>query len=269
MILMKAKIYSIDGTKTKETTLPDIFNEAYRPDIIRRSFLAIQSKTFQAQGVDPLAGLRTTAAFFGRRHKTYRSTNNKSISRTPRIKSANGGMGEVRRIPQSRTGRTAHPPKVEKILIERINTKENRKAIRSAIAATANKDLVIKRGHKVENIEQVPLIIEDKIETITKTKELIDILQKLQLTQELERTATRTIRAGKGKMRGRKYRTKKGALIVTSDNAPILKAATNIRGIETSIARNLNTKLLAPGGDAGRLTIYTESAIAQLGKLFQ
>lgn len=266
---MKAKVLAIDGTKSKEISLPDIFNEDFRPDLIRRASLALRSGAYQAQGVDPDAGFRTSAAFFGRRKKVFRTTNNRGISRLPRVKLSGGGLGEVRRVPQSKGGRTAHPPKIDKILVEKINDKERKRAIRSAIAATINHELVIKRGHKIGHLKELPLVLEDKFNDLKKTKDVLEVLKKLQLEAELARGATVTIRAGRGTMRGRPYRRKRAGLIVTDKESGLFKALKNIPGFEIRVAKDLNADILAPGGDAGRLTIYTESSISQLEKMFR
>ena len=57
-------------------------------------------------------------------------------------------------------------------------------------------------------------------------------------------------------------------LIVVSDEergAPIFKSAANIPGVTVEEVKTLNTSILAPGGDAGRLTVYTQSAIEAIG----
>jgi large subunit ribosomal protein L4e len=188
-------------------------------------------------------------------------------ARLPKVKLPKGRFGEVRRVPQSRKGRPAHPPKPEKILVERINKKERRKAIRSAVAATAELELVKRRGHMID--KKVPFILDDSFENLKKTKEVLSVFEKIGLARELERTAEVKIRAGGGKKRGRRYKKKKGPLVVVSKNCSAINAAKNILGVDAVIVKNLNADLLAPGGQPGRLTVYTESAIKQLDKLFR
>lgn len=265
---MKAKIFSIEGTLGKEIELPTVFDEAVRPDLINRAVLSLQSKQYQKKGTDPLAGVRTSAAYFGRRGKVYRTSMNIGKARLPKLKLPEGNLGEVRRVPHSRKGRRAHPPKTDKIIIEKINRKENKKAIMSAISATSKQDIVQKRGHLIEGLK-VPLIIEDKFETVTKTQQVFDILSKMKLGNEIKKSSKKKIKAGRGKMRGRKYRQRKTVLIVVKDKKTIEKAAKNIPGVDISNAKDLNASVLAPGGHPGRLTIYTESAINEIGKIYK
>ena len=69
-----------------------------------------------------------------------------------------------------------------------------------------------------------------------------------------------------GKLRGRRYRTPKSVLLVTADGkAP---GARNLAGVEVVAARNLSAEHLAPGGDAGRLTVFTQGAIAAIQEAY-
>lgn len=267
---MKTDLYSLTGKKEKKVDLPSQFSEQYRPDLIRRAFLAIRSHKYQIQTVNPLAGKRKGVELSKRRRK-YRTTYGRGQSRTPRkvmwrIGSHFGWEGSF--VPFAKGGRVAHPPKANKKIREKVNVKERRKAIRSAIAATAIANIVKKRGHQFEN---VPIVIDSKIETLKKTKEIKDMLLKLGLKKELIRSSVKKVRAGKGKMRTRKYKRAVGPLIVVSKDLPVIKAANNISGVDAVVVKNLNAELLAPGGQAGRLTIWSESAINELKekRLFQ
>ena len=262
---MKAKVYDTKGKQVKDITLPDAFNEPIRTDLINRASLAILSSSYQAKGTFPRSGLQTTARYVGRR-RAYHALINRGMARLPRVLGPKGHIGEVRRVSHSRGGRIVHGPKTQKKLKEEINKKEKRKAFRSALSATTITELVTKRGHKTEGIKTLPIILQDEIENITKTKDMIITLKNLGLEKELERTQEKRIRAGKGTMRGRKYKKKKGVLIVTGTNAKVYKAARNIPGTDICTAKELNTYHLAPGGQPGRLTIYTESAIQELQK---
>ena len=211
--------------------------------------------------------MQTTAAYVGRR-RAYRANINTGTARLPRVKLPKGKSGEVRKVPQSRTGRAAHPPRVEHVLKETINDKERRKAIRSALAATALREFVEKRGHRVAKLKSLPLVIENDFENITKTKEVLKILAKLGLGEEMQRAQKITMRAGKGKARGRPYRVKKSVLIVISKNAPIVKAARNLTGFDIVSYKQLNADVLAPGGVPGRLTLFSENALNETSKYF-
>ncbi|MFH0936313.1 MAG: 50S ribosomal protein L4 [Candidatus Woesearchaeota archaeon] len=262
---MKANLYDISGNKIKSIELPNQFNEEFRPDLIKRAVLAIQSHKRQPYGALSKAGQRSSA-LVSRRRRDYRTAYGHGISRTPRKVVWRRGrqFGWVGAFaPNTVGGRRAHPPKSQKDFSQKINIKERRKAIRSALAATCIKEIVEKRGH---SFKDVPIIIDSKIENISKTKDIENILIKLGLEKELQRTQFRKIRAGKGKARNRKYKTKKGPLIVVSQQCQLLKSAQNIPGIDIIPVNELNAELLAPGTMPGRLTIYTDKAIEKLEK---
>ncbi len=264
-MIMKTNLYDIKGTVKKEVDLPKVFDTPLRKDLIGRAVHAIQSHSMQAKGAFPLAGLQTSAEYVGRR-RAYRSGATKGISRLPREKRAKGRLGQVKRVPQSRGGRRAHPPKVEKVTFEKINKKENKKATQSALAATANIELVKERGHKIGKIDRLPIIIENSFEDLKKTKEALDILNKLGLEKELERAAQKKIKAGKGKARGRKYKKKKSVLVIVSKK-DAFKAFKNLEGIDIELVENINAELLAPGGMPGRLTVFSEAALNKISEI--
>ena len=132
-------------------------------------------------------------------------------------------------------------------------------AIRSALAATVNKEIVTARGHRLP--QQYPFIISTDFEKITKTKNLAQALQTLGFQEELTRCAIKKIRAGRGKNRGRPYKKRTGPLIVVSQDSPLLRV--NLPGIDVVLVEALNAHLLAPAAP-GRLTLYTEAAIERL-----
>ena len=263
---MKLSILNLTKTEIGKKELPAQFHEEIRADLVKKAVVAIESNLRQPYGADPMAGKRASAELSRRRHK-YRGSYSLGISRVPRkILSRRGTrMNWVGAFaPGTVKGRRAHPPKVEKIWTKKLNTKERRKAIRSAISATVIKQLVEKRGHKVP--ENYPFIIDSKIEELSKTKEVIDALTKLGLTQELERSSIKKVRPGIGTMRGRRYRKKIGPLVVVSDTCKLTKSAKNIPGVEIVKVDKLNARHLAPGISIGRLTIFTENAINRMEK---
>jgi large subunit ribosomal protein L4e len=267
--MAKTKIKSIDGKSGKEINLPKQFNEPIRPDLIKTAVLAKQANSRQKYGAKPGAGMRASAELSRRRHD-YRGSYGFGISRVPRkILSRRGTRmnweGAV--APGTVGGRKAHPPKAYKEWGKKINKKERRKAIRSALSASIIKEIVEKRGHLINDY---PLIIEDKFENLEKTKDVIKALEKLGLKEELTRCSIKKIRAGKGKNRGRKYKTRKGPLIVVSKDCKLIKSASNVPGIDIEIINNINAELLAPGTIPGRAAIYTEAAVKRLeeDKLF-
>jgi large subunit ribosomal protein L4e len=166
-------------------------------------------------------------------------------------------------------GRQPHPPRSEKKILKRVPKKEARLALLSAVAATASKSVVASRGHRIEDIPEIPLIVTDSIEELTKTGELEAALTNLGVLSDLYRVKdSQKIRAGKGKRRGRKMKQAVGPLIVVAKNRGIFNAASNLPGVTIAAVNDLNAELLAPGTHPGRLTLWTNSAIEQLDKLY-
>jgi len=263
---MELNILSSTKTSTGKIMLPKQFEEEVRPDLIKRAVLSIQANRRQPYGADKMAGKRSSAKV-SRRRRDYRGSYGIGISRVPRKVLSRRGtrMNWVGAFaPGTIGGRRAHHPKAEKIWDKKINRKERRKAIRSAIAATVNKKYVEQRGHIIPG--NYPFVLESDIESTNKTSQAKVILEKLGFKDELERVSERKIRAGKGKTRGRKYKTKRGLLLVVSDKCNLLKAMANIPGVEVCKVKELNTERLAPGASLGRLTLFTDKSIKILEK---
>ncbi len=251
------EVFNLQGKTTGEVTLPQVFSTPIRPDVIKRAVLAIQSGRLQPQGRDPMAGKRTTAKSRG---------TGMGIARIPRIK---GGSGRAAFAPSTVGGRQPHPPKAEKKIVKNIPKKEARLALTSAIAATAQKEIVAKRGHVIEKIVQIPLIIDDAIENLMCAKDVEAVFASLGINDDVIRVRdSRSIRAGKGKLRGRKMKQAVGPLIVVCDSVNLVVAASNIPGVQVTTVLDLNTEMLAPGTHPGRLTVWTNGAIEQLNAIY-
>ncbi|MGC8583039.1 MAG: 50S ribosomal protein L4 [Thermoproteus sp.] len=255
----KVPVYGLDGSAVGEIVLPPHFFEPVRPDLIRRAFLSALSARFQPKGVSPEAGRSHSCQSFGV---------GLGIARIPRYKGHLWPRGCF--SPNTVGGRRAHPPRVEKKLREEINKRERRLAIRSAIAATAYLQLVKARGHVVEGLEQLPLVVADDIERLDKTEKLRRTLQALRVWPDVERAAERIrIRSGVGKMRGRRYKEPKSLLVVVSSpDAPLVRAARNLPGVDVAYVKSLSVLHLAPGGVPGRLTLWTRQSIEALRGLY-
>jgi len=252
-----AKIFDLQGKSIGKTALPTVFATPLRPDIIKRAVLAIQSSRRQAQGRNPMAGKRTSAESRG---------TGMGIARVPRVK---GGAGRAAFAPSTVGGRQPHPPRSEKKIVKRLPKKEARLALLSAIAATASKDAVASRGHQIKDVPDFPLIVTDSIEELTKTSDVEAALTNLGVLSDLYRVKTsRKIRAGKGKHRGRKMKQAVGPLIVVVEKKGLFDAASNIPGVTLAKISDLNAEMLAPGTHPGRLTLWTNGAIEQLGRLY-
>jgi large subunit ribosomal protein L4e len=250
--MVKVNVYGIDGSEKEKIDLPGVFTTPYRPDLIRKSFNILHSNKRQAYGSDPEAGCKHATASVGK---------GRGQSRVPRPTHGN----RAALAPCVVGGRRAHPPKAQRVWKEKINKKEKQLAKQSALAATSDKDLVSTRGHKFNEKVSLPLVVDDNFEKIKKTKDAIAALDKIGVYDDILRAANgKHIRAGKGKNRGRKYKTPKSVLIVATKQ-DLVKASNNLSGVDIVQPKNINIEHLAPGGDAGRLTIFTKSAIKELG----
>ncbi|RYJ14464.1 50S ribosomal protein L4 [Halogeometricum borinquense] len=245
---MQATIRDLNGDDAGTLDLPEVFETAYRPDLIKRAVLAAQANRKQAYGADPYAGMRTPAESLG---------SGRGMSHDPREN------GRARRVPHAVSGRKAHPPKAEKDQGKEINKKERKLAVRSALAATTDAELVAERGHRFDEDLDLPLVVSDDFEDLVKTKEVVSLLESLGVHADVEHSEdNKKVRAGQGKARGRKYKRPKSILFVTSEEPS--KAARNLAGVDVATAANVNAEDLAPGTHAGRLTIFTESAVEEV-----
>lgn len=253
MVKRTAKVFNLEGKAVGKIDLPPVFATPLRPDVIKRAVLSLQSSRIQPQGRDPMAGKRTTAESRGTGSGT---------ARIPRRKS---GAGKGAFAPGTVSGRQAHPPLSEKIILKKISKKEKKLALFSAIAATGSKELVAKRGHSIEDVPQIPLVVTSDIEELKRTKDVEETLIHLGVLSELFRVKeSRNVRAGKGKSRGRKMKKASGPLIVIVENRGIAEAARNLLGVDVVVVTNLNPEILAPGTLPGRLTVWTSNAIEKL-----
>merc|ERR1712055_520794 len=139
----------------------------------------------------------------------------------------------------------------------------------SAIAATGVPALVMAKGHVIANIPEVPLVVSDKAQGFTKTKEAVEFLRRNKAWADVAKVyQSRRMRAGKGKLRNRRHVQKLGPLVVYDQDQGITKAFRNIPGVDTIQVDNLNILKLAPGGHVGRFCIWTEAAFKKLDGLY-
>jgi large subunit ribosomal protein L4e len=250
--MAKVNIYGIDGSTKEKISLPSVFKTPFRPDTIHKSFSILSSNKRQPYGPHYRAGAQHATASVGK---------GRGMSRVPRL--TQGRQAAL--APCVVGGRRAHPPTPGRKWHEKINKKEKKMARFSALAATAQKELVVQRGHKFDEKITLPLIVDDEFEKLTKTKDVIKSLKSLGVYDDVLRAKNgKHIRAGKGKSRGRKYRTPKSALIISS-NPDLIKGSQNLTGIDVVHPHHVNIEHLAPGGVGGRLTIITKSALEEIG----
>ncbi len=266
---MKAAVLSLEGRKISEIDLPQQFSAQVDRELIKRAVLAIQSAKVQTKSNYLMAGRDNTSIYVGARGKpaTMRGINVEK-ARKPRLKNRRFLIsGQVAGIPGVVGGPKAHPPKTEKVWEEKINRKEKRLATNSAIAATADAELVKARGHIVPQGVSFPIVVESKLEGLAKTKDVVSALGKIGVFADVERVkAKNRVRAGKGKRRGRKHKKGRSVLIVAAETGKIYSGARNLAGVDVVSAQNVNACVLAPGALPGRLTLWTEGAIKELGK---
>jgi len=256
---LKAGVYSLEGKKVDDIELPRVFSTPFRPDVIHKAYVNLQSHLFQPQGRDPLAGERTSAM--------SRNTG-LGIARMARVKGSGfPRSGQAAGVGGVVKGRLAHPPTSEKVIVKRLNKKEKKLALCSAIAATTSKELVTARGHSVEKVN-LPLVVSADIDKVSKAKELRSVLDALNLSDDLERVKNGwKKRSGRSQMRGRVGRAGRSVLIVVGKDEGVGKAAGSILGVDVTSVKNLSVLHLAPGSHPVRLALWSTSAIEQLQSL--
>lgn len=254
---MDANLYQLDGKVAKKIELPSLFSHDFRIDLVRRAILAEQSLRYQPQSHSLMAGLNTSALYVGE-YGVYRAGRHTGQAIRPRQKLAGGGMGEVRRIPSAKKGRRAHPHKIEKILIEKMNATEYRKALESAIASTSMGTLV-KAKHIIKD-QTLPIVVEDKIEHVESTKDLMKILEALGLSADLEKSHDPKLRSGLRRYaHRRKFRN--SVLIVVKDKSKVERAGRNIPGVDVRSISDLKVEYLVPGAQP-RISVWSEGAVS-------
>lgn len=247
----RVRAVTLEGSPGATVTLPLAFSVPVRPDLIRRAVLAAQSHRVQPHGTAPMAGLRHSVEWSGK---------GKGVARTPRLMDSMRGA----QAPNTVGGRPAHPPRVESLVGKKINVKERKGAFAAALAATRDLKIVRARGHRVDEATHLPVVVEDPIETVDSSKAASEFLERLGLLEDVVRAREGThIRAGRGKRRGRLRREPTSLLVVTSAPGKAL-GFRNLAGVDVVPIGRLGTEDLAPGGDPGRLTIFSHAAMTAL-----
>ena len=258
---MKTTAYTTTGAKDGDVELPLVFSTPYRRELIHKAYTNLNSHKFQPQGRHPTAGMDVVA-------DSNDPPTGQGVSRVARARGGGGGrQGQGAEVASTRGGRQAHPPIADKVIHKKLNKKERKLALCSAIAATASKDLVESRGHKIKGIESFPIVVSDDIESVSRAGEIVKVLDSLKLSQDVKRLKTRKARSGKPSLRGRSKKVGKSVLFVTKDPSNIRKAIGAIPGVEVRNVNELSVLDLAPGSDPVRLTVYSKSAIEEIGKI--
>ena len=265
------EVYDIDVELGKKVSLPESFNSEIRSDLVKLAVASARANRRQAYGSNAHVGKRKPMS--GMKHSVEWWGKGRGVSRIMR----RTGQRRGAQSPHTLGGRRAHGPKVEKDWSRKLNRNERRLARNSALAATTNVDMVSNRGHRfAEEISSLPIVLGDYSENGEKidieafnlnggTRKVNAIFEALGLGDDLRRAREgRKIRAGKATMRGRVHKTPKSVLLVVASKDGLAKAARNLPGVDVVAAKDLSAEHLAPGGDLGRLTVFTKAAVEAL-----
>ncbi len=266
-----AESFSVEAKQGKAVSLPDAFSSDIRVDLIRSAVHSSRANRRQPYGHKEHNGKKAPQP--GMKHSVEWWGKGRGVSRIMRKTGQRTGAQN----PHTRGGRRAHGPKVDKDWTQKLNSKQKAAARDAAIAASADPEIVAARGHRFDEGTNFPIIIDGYVESRQgsdekydvesiplqySTRKFIAIMEGIGLGEDLTRAKSgRTIRAGKGTMRGRKTRTPKSILLVVSNRDGLHKAASNVPGVDVVVAKDLCAEDLAPGGDPGRLTVWTKQAI--------
>jgi len=254
-------VFGLNGQKSGETSLPAVMTAPLRPDIVQFVHTNMNKNHRQAYAVGIYSGKKASAKSWG---------TGRAVARIPRVggggtsRSGQGAFGNM-----CRGGRMFAPTKTWRKWHRKINTTQKRYAVASALAASAIPALVMARGHAIEEVPEIPLVVENAIESTKKTKQAIEILELVGGIGDSDRAKeSKQIRAGKGKMRNRRYTMRRGPLIIYSTNDGVEQSFRNISGVELCCVDRLNLLQLAPGGHMGRFCIWSQSAIEALDTIY-
>lgn len=255
-------VYSEKNEKQESgVSLPAVFRAPIRPDIVSFIHHEIRNNTRQSYAVSDKAGEQTSAESWG---------TGRAVARIPRVRG--GGThrsGQAAFGNMCRGGRMFAPTKTWRRWHRRVNVNQKRYAVCSAIAASGVPGLVMARGHNVQRIPEVPMVVSDKVQSYTKTKEAVGFLKKTHAWDDIDKVInSKRFRAGKGKMRNRRRIMKRGPLIIFDQDQGMGRAFRNIPGVDMINVSELNLLKLAPGGHLGRFCIWTESAFKKLDELY-
>jgi len=254
-------VFSLDGEKSSTTPLPSVFTAPIRPDIVQFVHTNMNKNKRQAYAVSIRAGKQVSASSWG---------TGRAVARIPRVggggtsRSGQGAFGNM-----CRGGRMFAPTKTWRKWHRKINNTQKRYAVTSALAASAVPALVMARGHRIDDVPEIPLVLDTAIEKTKKTSAAKDILAAVGAVNDVEKAAdSKQIRSGKGKMRNRRYTLRRGPLLIYAENDGITQAFRNLPGVELCSVNSLNLLQLAPGGHMGRFCIWSQAALDSLDTIY-
>jgi len=255
-------VYSDNKTSTQQVTLAAVFTAPIRSDIVQDVHSRMAKNKRQPYAVSKYAGHQSSAESWG---------TGRAVARIPRVsgggthRAGQGAFGNM-----CRGGRMFAPTKIWRRWHRKISIGQKRYALTSALSASAIPSLVMARGHRIDNVPEIPLVVDNKaIDNIDKTSKAVAFLKNLNVYDDLVKVKdSKKLRRGKGKMRNRRYVQRRGPLIVYNEKTPLTKAFRNLPGVELVAVSRLNLLQLAPGGHLGRFVIWTKDAFERLDAIY-
>jgi large subunit ribosomal protein L4e len=256
-------IYNFENPSEKSSSvpMPHVLTMPLRPDLVREVHKNVSKNARQAYAVGAKVGYDTAAESWG---------TGRAVARIPR---APGGgthrAGQATFGNQARGGGMFNPTRVWRRWHRRVNVTQKRHAVVTALAASSLPPLVMARGHRIGEVAELPLVVSDGLESVTKTKQAVEALKKIGCGEDLQKVLdSKKLRPGKGKARNRRYKMRCGPLVIYNEDNGIRRAMRNIPGVETASVDNLDLLRLAPGGSFGRFIIWTEGAFKKLAEIY-
>jgi large subunit ribosomal protein L4e len=250
-----------DAASSPSVTLPGIFVSPIRPDVVQFVHSNLNKNHRQPYAVKEGAGMQPAAESWG---------TGRAVARVPRVHGGGthrAGQGAFANM--CRGGRMFNPTQTWRKWHRKVNVNQRRYAVASALAASAIPSLVFARGHRIDNVPEVPLVVADEFENTQKTQKAIEVLTTLGAYADVEKVkASHNLRRGKGKARNRRYVQRRGPLVIYNNDNGVVKALRNVPGVETCSVSHLNLLQLAPGGHLGRFVIWTKGAFERLDALY-
>jgi len=255
-------VYSENKPASQHVTLAAVLTSPIRSDIVQDVHTRMAKNKRQPYAVSKYAGHQTSAESWG---------TGRAVARIPRVsgggthRAGQGAFGNM-----CRGGRMFAPTKTWRRWHRKISVNQKRYALASALSASALPSLVLARGHRIENVPEVPLVVDNKtIDNIDKTSKAVALLKALRVYDDVEKVKdSKKLRSGKGKMRNRRYVQRRGPLIVYNEKTPLTKAFRNLPGVELAAVSRLNLLQLAPGGHLGRFVVWTKDAFERLDSIY-
>merc|ERR1719446_1013156 len=252
-------VVTVQNDAKSQVELPAVFLAPIRPDIVQFVHTSMNKNKRQAYAVNKDAGMCTSAESWG---------TGRAVARIPRVpgggthRAGQGAFGNM-----CRGGRMFNPTKTWRKWHRKINVTQRRYAVCSALAAPA---LVMARGHKVDDIPEVPLVV-DSLDC-SKTSKAKEALEAVGAFDDVVKSKNSyAVRAGKGKMRNRRHVQRRGPLVVLTEDAIKAgagKAFRNLSGVEVASVERLNLLQLAPGGHLGRFCVWSKAAFERLDAIY-